>query len=495
METGQTDQNGPTRSEDARQQTGSPDEGVTLLRELLKSYDREVAASLGAALDATTGLDRVRILHSTRRVIAVHDAVLRSALCPLLDELPGGVEVADRLRNGCDRRAHLLRRFDEETRNVAAHNVYPVSGAVIEEILEGLDRSLSEHVSDETHQVAGLIEATRGSLDPDVVAARMALAAERAPTRAHRATAARPGSTFLARYYRFQDRWADWRDTHNGWLDPRAATVSPQERHATLLMDRASAGTPTIRDVLAGYDTSIGELVDEWGAATTPAERFAALQRLSAAIVIHDSVLGGVLCPLLDALPAAAETATRLRDGCHHRADLQRQLAAQVDRLTTNRASETDLAALTPLAEALIDSFHAHEKVETEDVVALLETLPGDAYRTKGSPVADAMWPWHSEGPELLALRMAMWARSASSSPHPLLERHPTSRVLRFWYHVSDHWRHFSASTPLERWVAPRLPDAPFASLRRDGVSPPAGQSGDNHIDATGGTASGTTDP
>src|SRR5579875_2543587 len=51
------------------------------------------------------------------------------------------------------------------------------------------------------------------------------------------------------------------------------------------------------------------------------------------------------------------------------------------------------------LVDQLIASFRAHEEQETNEVTALLEKLPPDAYRTKTSPFADVMWPWHSEGP------------------------------------------------------------------------------------------------
>ena len=101
--------------------------GPGSLRDLLAGYDREVDDSLRDALGSTTGVGRVRALHnSVRRSISVHDAVLASALCPLLEDLPGGPAVARRLRHGCQERAELLDRFEALSHNVAAHNVYPV---------------------------------------------------------------------------------------------------------------------------------------------------------------------------------------------------------------------------------------------------------------------------------------------------------------------------------------------------------------------------------
>jgi len=449
------EQQGPSRETDG---TG------TSLRGLLAEYDREVDASLRAALDAETGLERVRILHTGRRVITVHDAVLLSALCPLLEDLPGGREVADRLRRGCQQRAALLARFEDVTRNVAAPNVYPVSGDEIEAILEGLERSLAEHVTAETKQVGDVLTATADSADPDVVAARMAIEAESAPTRVHRAATKHPHSVFLKRYYHFVDRWADWRDTHNGWQDPRSVARSPRSLQVAGLMSEPGSGAPTIREVLAGYDATVEEVIKEWLAATTPDEERAAVRRLSAGIAVHDSVLGGVVCPLLDALPAAREPAAQLRDGCHQRSDLQHRLGVLEKRFAVTKPDDGYRAEVEPVVEALIESFHAHEHVETEEVVGLLETLPADVYRTKSSLLADAMWPWHSDGPDLLALRMAMWAEYSSGHSHPVLDKHPSSRVLRSWFHVTDHWRHFTPETPLERWLVPQLPAAPFSS-------------------------------
>jgi hypothetical protein len=41
--------------------------------------------------------------------------------------------------------------------------------------------------------------------------------------------------------------------------------------------------------------------------------------------------------------------------------------------------------------------------------------------------------------------------------------RHPHSRTLRSWFHVTDHFRDAWHDTPVERWLFPRLPARPFA--------------------------------
>jgi len=87
----------------------------TSLRDLLTDFDDSVDEILQGTVTATTGTDRVQMLHRLRRAIAVHDSVIESVLCPLLDELPDGSPVADQLRAGCVERAELLSRFQRIT--------------------------------------------------------------------------------------------------------------------------------------------------------------------------------------------------------------------------------------------------------------------------------------------------------------------------------------------------------------------------------------------
>ena len=442
--------------------------GPTSLRDLLAGYDREVEDSLRDALGSATGVGRVRVLHNTlRRSISVHDAVLASALCPLLEELPGGTAVAQRLRQGCGERAELLSRFEKLSHNVAAHNVYPVSGEEIERILEGLERSFGEHIGIETTDVGALLGAAAASVDPDVVGARMAIEAQQAPTRAHAATVKHPRSAVLKTVYRSQDRFRDWSDSHWGWSDPRAAHRSPRDEQVELLRNQSTGSAPSVRDVLTGYDAVVERLIVEQRAARTDVDKVPATYRLSAAIAIHDSVLGGVLCPLLEAVPGGEPLAVRLHEGCRHRAELQQAWDA-----LAKGAEEDDLSRLTSteaeaIIEPLIESFRAHEEEQSLDLIPLLEQLPDNAYRTGVSPFNDAMWPWHSEGPSLLALRMALWTQSAPTHVHRLLGRHPTSRALRSYFHVVDGFRDHWGDSAIGRWLSPELPSQPFSGQPR----------------------------
>jgi hypothetical protein len=403
-----------------------------------------------------------------RRSISVHDAVLVSALCPLLEELPGGSAVAQRLRQGCQERADLLGRFEKVSHNVAAHNVYPVSGEEIERILEALERSFSEHVHDETTEVADLLEVAAGSIDPDVVGASMAIEARRAPTRAHAGSVKHPRSAMLKALFRNLDRFRDWSDSHWGWSDTQATRKSPRTQQVDLLKSQPTGSPPSIRDVLTGYDATVEDLIVEFRSARTGAEQAEAAFRLNSAIAVHDSVLGGVLCPLLEAVPGGEPLAVRLHEGCRYRAELLQAWGA-----LTKGVEADELARLASESEAIIEpliqSFRSHEREESLDVIPLLEQLPDSVYRTKASPFNDAMWPWHSEGPSVLALRMALWAQSGPTHVHPALVKHPTSRTLRTYYHFRDGFRDHWAESSIGRWLSPGRPSHPFSGMPGQG--------------------------
>ncbi len=444
--------------------------GSTSLRGLLARYDREVERSLNEALESPTGVGRVRSLHNTlRRSVSVHDAVLESALCPLLEELPGGPPVARQLRRGCVERADLLERFEEISHNVAAHNVYPVSGEEVEQILEGLDRSFGEHASVESMAVSDLLEDAADSVDPDVIGARMAIEARDAPTRIHPATSKHPRSPALKAYYRGRDRFQDWSDSHWGWSDPDATPRSPRRQQVALLRGKSTAPVPSVRDVLTGYDALVEDLVVELRSTRTGPDRVEAAYRLNSAIAVHDSVLGGVLCPLLEAVPGGAPLAGRLREGCRHRADLQQSWNTIATGAGADGGALLQSAEAGAIVEALVESFLVHQREESLEVILMLEDLPGSAYRTTMSPLNDTLWPWHSEGPGLLALRMALWADSGPTHVHPLLVRHPTSRVLRSYFHAIDGFRDHWDDSALGRWLSPGLPPQPFSDDARRG--------------------------
>lgn len=241
--------------------------------------------------------------------------------------------MADRLREGCRERADLLGRFEAVSHNVAAHNVYPVSGEEIERILEGLEKSFRGHADDETSAVGDLVEAATGGTDANVAAARMAIEAERAPTRTHTAIVNHPRSVLLKWFHRTRDRFHDWSDTHWGWSDPRAARRSPRAEQADVLKNQAFSSSPSVGNLLAAYDETVGATVAELASARTDLDRAEAAHRLSAAITVHDSVLGGVLCPLLEGVPGGEPVAARLHEGCRHRAELQQAWNALTKRV------------------------------------------------------------------------------------------------------------------------------------------------------------------
>jgi hypothetical protein len=188
------------------------------LRDLLAGYDRDVDQTLREVLDAPSGTECVQLVYKLRRVVSVHDSVLGSALCPLLEDLPGGSAVAERLLQGCHERAELWTSFRALTDGVNARDVYRVSGVEVDRILKAVRESFCRHENDETTQVADMLEASEASSDPEVLAVRMVLESERAPTRVHWATTKFPASSTLHHVYRYMDKIHDWSDTHHGWV-------------------------------------------------------------------------------------------------------------------------------------------------------------------------------------------------------------------------------------------------------------------------------------
>ncbi len=434
------------------------------LRDLLATYDREVEASLRAATDADSGLARVRILHNALgRSIAVHDAILVAALCPMLERLPDGEAVAERLRRGCEERAVLLEEFDEVSRGVAAPNVYPVSGEVVERVLAGLRRSFTAHAEDETTRVGDVMEAAAASTDPDTLGALMALEARLAPTRTRVDMLRHPGSSLRKTIYRSVDRGHEWVDSHHGWTEPSALDASPRVAQVQELKRQAALPHPTVRGLLAAYDATIDQTIEGFVGAKGPLEKAEAAHRLSAAIALHDSVVGGTLCPLLGGVPGGEPLARALREECGQRAELQQAWTGFSADIAPEDLFERHEAEATARIAPLIESFQSHEREESLDVASLLETIPEESFRTMASPFEDAMWPWHGQGPALLAVRMAGWAKSAPSRAHPALVRHPSSRVLRSFFHLTDHFQDHWKDSALERWVFPHLPTRPFS--------------------------------
>ncbi len=174
-----------------------------------------------------------------------------------------------------------------------------------------------------------------------------------------------------------------------------------------------------------------------------------------------------MLCPLLKAVPGGEPLAVRLHEGCHQRAELQQAWDALAKRVEGDDLSRLTSSEAEAIIEPLIESFRAHEEVQSLDLIPLLEQLPDSAYRTSVSPFNDAMWPWHSEGPSLLALRMALWTQSAPTHAHPLLVKHPTSRTLRSYFHVVDGFRDHWGDSSIGRWLSPELPSQPFSGQPR----------------------------
>ncbi len=456
-----------------------PGGGWASLQELMAAYDADMQDSLRRALQAPDGTEKVRVLHSTlRRSVAVHDATLQWTLCPLLDGMSGGAPLVGRLRHGCLERADLLERFEVVTRGVGAANVYPVAGEEIEEILAGLQTSLHRTLSDEA-AVPGVLRGGDRHVDPDAVVADMNRRARQTPSRLHAALVRHPDG-LRRQLYRLRDRFEDWSDAHHGWSDGERPPCSPRALQVAKLTGDAVEPPPTLRDILAGFDATVEQIIGELRTAAGPEAEAEATRRLSEAIALHDAVLGGVLCPLLQQAPGGARAAERLRRQCLVRVERQealQRLSSDVGTANLYRLRRADTEAA---ASALVDSFRSHEKDDALGILDVLQTLPDSAYRTSRSWLHDALWPWHSEGPSMLAMQMAQWARTSPSRSHRRLLRHPSSRLLRSSYHLAGWWRDLPSDTAFGRWLFPRaatrrLPPVPAAAVPTPPPAPPAG--------------------
>lgn len=185
---------------------------------LLAAYDSEVQEAIREAIESDGGTRLVQELHRLRHLLAVHDSMLGSVLCPVLDHLPGGPPVAGELRQGCHERAELLTRFQRLTEGVAARNVYPACGQEIEAIVEGVAGSFQRHELDEIAQVSRLLQSPSAGFDPQALATRMASAVDHAPGRMHRAdVTGRPAWRPWKRFEHSRDNFHDWMDSHHGW--------------------------------------------------------------------------------------------------------------------------------------------------------------------------------------------------------------------------------------------------------------------------------------
>lgn len=414
------------------------------LRDLLADHDRRVRDALQEVAETTTGTDRVKALHIASRAISAHDSVVGSTLCPLLQDIPGGPEVAGRLRRGCEERAPLLARFQSFREGTEAHNVYPVFGAEVEAILTGLQRSFGEHVHDETARAAALLESAATRVAPDVVAAAMTIDAHRAPYRPHRIIYRHPTSRSLRAIYRGIDRMHEWNDSHHGWPSPRGEPSGPVRP-----IRRFARRPPSITDLLSRYDETVDALIGELAEpARDTRKRVSAAYRLAAAIAVHDAIVGGTLCQLLESVPEGRPAAAVLENGCRERAELLREWDRLVGRGGPSVLVEAHRSEADRIIDELIGSFKAHESHETGEVSEVIERLRGRSWKSVGtglvSPYPVPEWP--NPEPAVLAARMALWADRAPTHAHPLLTKHPGNRLLRNFYRRTDRFRDWRQS-------------------------------------------------
>jgi hypothetical protein len=409
------------------------------IRELLAHYDRKVGDAFADTTATTTGTERVQALHILGRLINQHDSVVGSTLCPLLQDLPGGPAVAEGLRRGCAQREALLARFQSLRQGSTAHNVYPAFGTEIEAILAELEKSFDQHVDDETTRVGELLESAADSISPEVVAARIAIGAKRAPARAHRLAYRHPSSKALRAVYRTIDRVHEWNDSHHGW--PAARSQAPPPVRPPRQFTRRP---PSVLELLSGYDQTVEAVIEELERADRDGpSRAAAAYRLAAAIAVHDSIVGGTLCPLLESVSDTSADTAVLQGGCRERAQLLEAWNQLMRKASTEDLFDDHAEESHRIIDGLVASFSAHETSETDHISKAIEHLRERPWKSSGTGlISPYLLPdWPNPEPGVLAAHMALWAEKAPTHAHPLLRRHPTNRLLRDVYRRADHLR------------------------------------------------------
>jgi hypothetical protein len=172
-------------------------------------------------------------------------------------------------------------------------------------------------------------------------------------------------------------------------------------------------------ELLASYDQEVEAALAEALDASTGTEQVQLLYRLRHVISVHDSVLTGVLCPLLIDLPQGHAVAERLREGCTERNKALRSFQALTKGVAAHNVSSVQGEELEPILDALQASFRRHADVETVEVAQVLESA--------GT----------SNDPDVLAARMALEVRRSPTFAHRRSHRSALSKTL--YRYIDSH--------------------------------------------------------
>ncbi len=224
-------------------------------------------------------------------------------------------------------------------------------------------------------------------------------------------------------------------------------------------------------ELLASYDREVEAALTEAFDASTGTEKVELLYRLRHVITVHDSVLTGVLCPLLSELPQGREVAERLREGCSERNELLQSFQALTRGVAARNVYVTSGAELERILEALQASFRRHMDVETVAVAQVLESSEA------------------STDPDVLAARMALEVRRAPTFAHRRDHRSGLYKTLyryidsyREWIDARHGWRYVPARRRDEQGTTSAWPTGSGAEERwvplepdpvRPGLAPP----------------------
>jgi hypothetical protein len=210
---------------------------------------------------------------------------------------------------------------------------------------------------------------------------------------------------------------------------------------------RRSGRPPSIRRLLADYDSSIEVMIGELDLVDTGLDRVRSFHRLQAAISIHDSVLRGVLCPLLESLPGGTPLATQLREGCEVRGKSLRSWERLIHGVEADELYDSNRDVVEDIIEALVDSFEQHKSVESADVTSFLENPPEIPRKIRGDRTLSLLWGsgprtwiWPDPHPGMVAAYTDLWAETAPLRVHYLTTRYPTNRLLKRAFKGADRW-------------------------------------------------------
>ncbi len=189
----------------------------TSVRDLLVSYDKEISELIEIATDSNSASNRLYVLGQLRHSVAIHDSVIQSVLCPILEELPNGRHTSTPLLSDTQRRSALLEQLRQATLGPSPYALYDRNVAEIDRIVSNIRVNFQQHDTAESVDVGWLLEESSTNTDPDVLAARLALEARRIAGRTSPFSGRRTQTTIRGRMSEYLDDLLEGHSGYHGW--------------------------------------------------------------------------------------------------------------------------------------------------------------------------------------------------------------------------------------------------------------------------------------